>query len=131
MTIPDAELSALGEQLEEIQKRLGPVREEHHRLGYEVKAYAINRTGYEPGGRSPPGLCEDWLKAMDEMGSRNGFNACDRRLQALYRELDPVMKKIMSIPATSVVGLGVKAMAAFEANDGLWDASPRDLDYDK
>ena len=79
---PDARLIALGERLEEIQKRLRPVRAEHRRLGDEANSHAINRTGYEPGGRNnPPGLAEDWPTAMDEMGSRNGFNACGERLR--------------------------------------------------
>jgi hypothetical protein len=42
------------------------------------------------------------------MSARNGFDACDKRLEALYRELDPIMREIMRMSATSIAGLRVK-----------------------
>jgi hypothetical protein len=142
-TISDARLIALGAQLEEIRKRLAPVRAEHRRLCLEAHNYAQRQTGFESHAGEPPDMCERYLAtrhektgerylaAYGEMGDRNGFDAADRKLQALHRELDPVMREIFSTPANSLAGLRVKTLAAIEANAHLWDDALCDLDYDK
>lgn len=126
----DAKLIALGRQLEEIQERLKSVRAEHSRLSAEAYGYAYQMTGLEP---DSPKLYGDerFVAALKKMEERTGFNACEERLQALHRELDPIMKKITRTPATSLAGLRVKTAAAIEANDDLWDEPLADLDYDK
>ena len=69
------------------------------------------------------------------MADRNGFKACDSKLEALHRELSPIMKAIMLTRATSMAGLRVKIASAIEANGHLWHAWGqavvfRDMDYD-
>ena len=126
----DAKLIALGKRLEDLQKRLAPVRAEHWRLNYEAHEYALSQTGYEPGQDNPPGLFEQYAAANEEMGKRNGLCACDEKEHALHRELDPLMREIFRTPAASIAGLRVKTLAAIEACKNFWDQADGDLDYD-
>src|SRR5262249_31150982 len=77
-----------------------------------------------------PGMFDRFWEALGVMSERNGFNACDDRLQALCSELDPIMKEIACTPATSLAGLRVKVLAAIEANPQLWAKPFGDLDYE-
>jgi hypothetical protein len=90
----------------------------------------VKPAGYEPGQDNSPGLFELYGAANEEMSERNGFCACDEKLMALHRELDPLMREIFCTPAVSVAGLRVKTLAAIEACKNFWDQAPGDLDYD-
>ena len=83
-------------------------------------------------GPDSPRLYEDekFVAALKKMEQRTGFNACEKEMQALHRELDPIMREIMRSPATSIAGLRVKTLAAIEVNGQLWDEAPGDLDLD-
>jgi len=78
---------------------------------------------------NPPELNDRYFAARLEMEDRNGFSACDEKLQTLHRELDPLMREIFRTPAVSVAGLRVKTLAAIEACKNFWDQVPGDLDY--
>jgi hypothetical protein len=130
---PDDKLLILGRRLEEIWPRLRRLRTEHAALGREAKDYARNLTGVEPGSdgsQDAARLTERWLDSYGEMSERNGFSACDRNLQAMYRELDPIMREILCLPARSAAGLRTKTLAALVANDYLWDEPLAELDWD-
>src|ERR1043165_4078267 len=131
---PDDKLITLGRRLEEMWPRLRRLRTAHAALGREAKDYARGSTGIEPGSdgsQNAPGLTERWLDSYGEMSERNGFNACDRNLDAIYRELDRIMKEVLRLPATSAAGLRTKTLAALVANDHLWDEPLDELDWDR
>jgi hypothetical protein len=129
MALQDAELIALGKQLEEIQKRMAPLEEEHARLANAAHEFACLRTGYDPSPGSVPtrSLLDEYYAVLREMQARNGADACSDKLEALDCELDPIIRKIMHLPATTISGLGIKALATIQANRHLWRDN---LDWD-
>jgi hypothetical protein len=128
---PDAELIALGKRFVEIQKRLKTVRAEAWRLGNEAQDYAFRLTGWDPTDpENPTWMWGQYAAAEQEMGDRNGSHACDERLEALHREVDPIMRGIMDTPATSIAGLRVKTLIAIDVNEKLWEKRHHDLDWE-
>jgi hypothetical protein len=51
------------------------------------------------------------------------------RIEAVLRSLDPIERAIMAIPATTVVGLGVKARHAALVLSHYWTDTPERLDW--
>ena len=51
------------------------------------------------------------------------------RIEAVLRSLDPIERAIMAIPATTVVGLGVKARHAAHVLSHYWTDTPERLDW--
>jgi hypothetical protein len=130
----DAELIALGERFEAIYKRFAPLDAEHSRLGGEAHDYAHRRSGWagsDPEGDHDPKLVARFLEELGQISERNGFDACDKRHQALHRELYPIMRDITCTPASSLAGLRVKTLVAIVANPDLWHETCHDLDRDK
>jgi hypothetical protein len=52
------------------------------------------------------------------------------RIEAVLRSLDPIERAIMTIPARTVVGLGVKARHAAHVLSNYWTDTPERLDWD-
>lgn len=51
------------------------------------------------------------------------------RIEAILSALDPIERAIMAIPATTVVGLGVKARHAAHVLSNYWADAPEQLDW--
>lgn len=125
----DAYLLALGRQLEEIEKRQEPLNAECHRLSEEAHDYASRVSGWDPE-EDGPIKYQQWADAFNEMGERNGFHDCERRLQAIDREEHPVLEEILSTPAATLAGLRVKVHVTIKFSD-LWCESRSNLDWDQ
>ena len=54
----------------------------------------------------------------------------DERIEALLALLDPIERAIMATPATTIVGLGVKARHAAQVLSHYWTDAPERLDWD-
>lgn len=52
------------------------------------------------------------------------------RIEAVLSSLAPIERAIMAIPATTVVGLGVKARHAAHVLSNYWMDAPESLDWD-
>jgi hypothetical protein len=57
-------------------------------------------------------------------------SASDERIEAVLAILDPIERAIMVTPATTIVGLGVKARHAAQVLSHYWTDTPERLDWD-
>jgi hypothetical protein len=107
-TDPDAELVALGRKFEAISAEL-------------AKLMVLQREEV------------DALSPVTQPGERFKGEAMIspsvERIEAVLRLLDPIERAIIAIPATTVVGLGVKARHAAHVLSHYWTDTPERLDW--
>ncbi len=79
----------------------------------------------------------EMLQKQDEQRSTADNSSGDRetgrsleRIEAVLKSLDPIERAIMTIPAETVVGLGVKARHAAHVLSNYWTDAPEQLDWD-
>ena len=123
---PDADLLELGRQFDELERR-----------------YAVSQAFYKPRWRRhtvevdrwrdahPNCSQKQWLAAHDDLWAK--LVACDGREtpDEIMVQADPIQEAIISIPATTIAGLAVKArVAKFTASD-YWKESDNDADWDR
>jgi len=103
---PDAELVALGSQFEALSTELAALQKG------TVAAFSATAT---------PG---------EQLNGETAINPSAERIEAILALLDPIERAIMTTPAASVVGLGVKARHAAHVLSHYWIDSANTLDWD-
>jgi hypothetical protein len=103
---PDAELVALGSQFEALSTELAALQKG------TVVAFSATAT---------PG---------EQFNGETAINPSAERIEAILALLDPIERAIMTTPAASVVGLGVKARHAAHVLSHYWIDSANTLDWD-
>jgi hypothetical protein len=58
-----------------------------------------------------------------------GFDVPNKKMEALYCRLDPVVAVITNTPAQGLADLALKANAVASAWEELWQQLPEELDY--
>ena len=66
----------------------------------------------------------------EQLNGETAINPSAERIEAILALLDPIERAIMTTPAASVVGLGVKARHAAHVLSHYWIASTDTLDWD-
>jgi hypothetical protein len=103
---PDAMLVALGSQFEALSTELAALQ----------KSTIVT---FSP--TAAPG---------EQLTSETAINPSAERIEAILALLDPIERAIMTTPAASVVGLGVKARHAAHVLSHYWIDSTDTLDWD-
>jgi hypothetical protein len=102
---PDATLVALGHKFEALSAELAALQRE-----------------------------EDTVKHTtprdEQLPNESSISPLGERIEAVLTRLDPVERAIMTIPAKTVVGLGVKARHAAYVLSNYWADVPERLDWD-
>jgi hypothetical protein len=120
---PDAELIRLGQHFDALVHRLAvtmaklePLYDEHRRRMDEWKL------------ENPTGSCID---VYDRLWEEVGLNAAYKETDPddITDEMDPVSRKIMAIPATTLAGLLVKARLAKYVGSEYWDETYEQADW--
>ena len=120
----DLDLLKLGRQLdllvqryETARQRFIPVNEAHKRL---IAKWCQAHPGYN-NDQVSAAYCEIY----DDLREGIGEHPDDA-----MGEVDGVSRAIVAIPATTIAGLAVKARLAAFANEGCWDDSDEDADWE-
>jgi hypothetical protein len=100
-TATDAELTALGEQLERL-----------------LRVYMDAWLQWAPRMRAAHAEARDNTSALAVAIQRTRCDAAQARMSELERDMQPLAEEIMAAPATSLGGLRAKALVA------LWEALP-------
>ena len=66
----------------------------------------------------------------EQFNGETAINPSAERIEAILAQLDPIERAIMTTPAASVVGLGVKARHAAHVLSHYWIDSTDTLDWD-
>jgi hypothetical protein len=66
----------------------------------------------------------------EQLNGETAINPSAQRIEAILALLDPIERAIMTTPAASVVGLGVKARHAAHVLSHYWIDSANTLDWD-
>lgn len=103
---PDAMLVALGSQFEALSTELAALQ---------------NGTVVTFAPAAAPG---------EELNDETAIHPSAERIEAILALLDPIERAIMTTPAASVVGLGVKARHAAHVLSHYWIDSAHTLDWD-
>jgi hypothetical protein len=103
---PDAVLVALGSQFEALSTELAALQK-----GAVVTFSAT-------------------AASSEELNGETAIHASAERIEAILALLDPIERAIMTTPAASVVGLGVKARHAAHVLSHYWIDSANTLDWD-
>ena len=129
---PDAELVALGRKLDDIiqrhaiaTERCGPLWDEQDRL-LEEWFTAHSRPDDERG------RDEKVLAALQRIQDDVGLTALYENgycVETILAEAVPISFSIMAIPATTIVGLKVKAKLAKFGAPSLWEEADDDADW--
>jgi hypothetical protein len=101
---PDAMLVALGSKFET--------------LSAELTALQKGKVTFPPAARG------------EQLNDETALNPPAERIESILALLDPIERAIMATPATTVVGLGVKARHAAHVLSHYWSGSPDKLDWD-
>jgi hypothetical protein len=109
---PDVELLALGEQFDQLERQYHHVMErDRPRIERELQLLEAQ---------------ERCKKLDEEFGPQSRPDALD-----ILDMMDAPTRWIMSVPATTLSGLAVKARFARFSCEHLWDQSEEDLDWDE
>ena len=106
-TATDAELTALGEQLERL-----------------LRVYMDAWLQWAPRMRAAHAEARDNTSALAVAIQRTRCDAAQARMSELERDMQPLAEEIMAAPATSLGGLRAKALVA------LWEALPANASHD-
>jgi hypothetical protein len=102
---PDAVLVALGRKFEALSAELATLQNEEEALASSDRR-------------------------VERSEGRAMINPLIERIEGVLRLLDPIERAIMAVPATTVVGLGVKARHAAQVLSNYWTDTPERLDWD-
>jgi len=106
-TATDAELTALGEQLERL-----------------LRVYMDAWLQWAPRMRAAHAEARDNTSALAVAIQRTRCDAAQARMSELERDMQPLAEEIMAAPATSLGGLRAKALVA------LWEALPAQASHE-
>jgi len=115
---PDAELIALGRELEAFLPRYVPVFLRGYVLGWTAEAIARERVGFPKDRRATE---QEWGRLREEIQiveDETGLTENERIIDSMYDEADRLMDAVNAIPAASEAGLRVKVLNACLTN--LW-----------
>jgi hypothetical protein len=124
---PDAELIALGRQLDQLVIGFNDARERNagHREGEEKAHWRIGQMLKEGSMTAQ----DDYLEALNRL-MKDAPPPSHPTDEDFWGLLDPVQSRIAELPAKSLDGLKVKARSAKFTCSPFWDGPAEDADWD-
>jgi hypothetical protein len=114
VTVPDAELLALGKQFDRLERQYRQTMErDRPRIERELQLLDAHQRNVQQ-------------KLDAEFGPQSRPDALD-----FLEMMDAPMRQIMALPATALAGLAVKARVVRFSCEPFWDEPEEELDWDE
>ena len=131
---PDAELIRLGEEYKRLLPSYDASLAVYNRLSIEANTSAMERFEAlipDRADQATKGSGAVLFGFLKEAWTENGADVANATLEPIEKQFHDVEAKIVDLPATTIEGVRAKLHVVIRANSKLWDASDRDLDWDK
>src|SRR5262249_23798183 len=116
----DAELVALGIDLERCYLEIYPMEDEDKRLGWECFDKAFGALGMRPGHRATHAQTEKFFEMLGNFEEELGRNALDDSIESLRFDMELRIERILELDAHSLAGLRSKVLASVYCNEQLF-----------